>query len=499
MVTRFARLAALAITTGVAEARGFEPPVPFKGDNSLAVSPIRPLWHASLDFLRVPDPLGDERSGRGPRNRRRHSVHSAQTYAVEVTARLRPELAELPAYVPGKTVPGAIKLASNETVFGPLPSVRAAIERAADAINRYPDNGCVELKAALAKHLNPAGSPGFATRAHRRRLRIGQPVPAARPDHRVGRRRGDLRLAQLRALPAAGPVAGATAVQVPLTDHTFDLDAMLAAVTERTRLIFVCNPNNPTSTVVDPDALTRFVEAVPSHILIAIDEAYVEYIRDGMLPDSLGLVRDHSNVVVLRTFSKAYGLAGLRVGYAVGHPDLITALDKVYVPFTVTQHLAGRGHRLAGRRRRAAGPHRRGGRRAQPGQRRRCAAPDSRCRRRRPISSGCRLGRAPGLRGAGRRRAHRGPAVRHRRCPGHHRCAGRKRRPAERFARRLDIEETQMSHEHVGAQEVHRVQGAQRRHFATPSSTTSGPAAHRRRSTACSASGRAASSSPATG
>ena len=111
---------------------------------------------------------------------------------------------------------------------------------------------------------------------------------------------------------------------------------MLAAVTERTRLIFVCNPNNPTSTVVDPDALARFVEAVPPHILIAIDEAYVEYIRDGMLPDSLGLVRAHSNVVVLRTFSKAYGLAGLRVGYAVGHPDVITALDKVYVPFTVS-------------------------------------------------------------------------------------------------------------------------------------------------------------------
>ena len=83
-------------------------------------------------------------------------------------------------------------------------------------------------------------------------------------------------------------LAGATAVQVPLTDHTFDLDAMLAAVTDRTRLIFVCNPNNPTSTVVDPDALARFVEAVPSHILIAIDEAYVEYIRDGLLPDSLG-------------------------------------------------------------------------------------------------------------------------------------------------------------------------------------------------------------------
>jgi histidinol-phosphate aminotransferase len=130
--------------------------------------------------------------------------------------------------------------------------------------------------------------------------------------------------------------AGATPVQVPLTDYTHDLDAMLAAITDRTRLIFVCNPNNPTSTVVDPDALARFVEAVPPDILIALDEAYVEYIRDGLLPDSFGLVRKHSNVVVLRTFSKAYGLAGLRIGYAVGDPDIITALGKVYVPFTAT-------------------------------------------------------------------------------------------------------------------------------------------------------------------
>ncbi len=136
--------------------------------------------------------------------------------------------------------------------------------------------------------------------------------------------------------PLQTRTAGATPVQVPLTDHTYDLDAMLAAVTDRTRLIFVCNPNNPTSTVVDPDALVRFIEAVPSDILIALDEAYVEYITDDMLPDSFGLVRAHSNVVVLRTFSKAYGLAGLRVGYAVGDPDIITALGKVYVPFSAT-------------------------------------------------------------------------------------------------------------------------------------------------------------------
>jgi histidinol-phosphate aminotransferase len=252
-----------------------------------------------------------------------------------VTARLRPVLAGLPVYVPGKTVPGAIKLASNETVFGPLPSVRAAIEHATDTINRYPDNGCVELKAALAKHVSSQSAADFAPE----HVAVGcGSVSLCQQLVQITASVGDEVVFGWRSFELYPPqvqAAGATAIQVPLTDHTFDLDAMLAAVTDRTRLIFVCNPNNPTSTVVDPDALTRFVQAVPPHILIAIDEAYVEYIRDG-LPDSLGLVRAHDNVVVLRTFSKAYGLAGLRVGYAVGHPDVITALDKVYVPFTAS-------------------------------------------------------------------------------------------------------------------------------------------------------------------
>ncbi|SOJ57940.1 Putative phenylalanine aminotransferase [Mycobacterium simulans] len=249
-----------------------------------------------------------------------------------MTARLRPELAGLPVYVPGKTVPGAIKLASNETVFGPLPSVRAAIEHATDVINRYPDNGCVQLKAELARHVGPDfTSENVAVGCGSVSLcqQLVQITASAGDEVIFGWRSFEL-------YPPQVLVAGATPIQVPLTDHTYDLYAMLAAVTDRTRLIFVCNPNNPTSTVVEPDALTRFVEAVPPHILIVIDEAYVEYIRDDMAPDSLGLVRAHGNVVALRTFSKAYGLAGLRVGYAVGQPDVITALDKVYVPFTAT-------------------------------------------------------------------------------------------------------------------------------------------------------------------
>ena len=247
-----------------------------------------------------------------------------------MSARLRPELADLPAYAPGRTVPGAIKIASNETVHGPLPSVRAAIATAVDNLNRYPDNGYVELKERLAKHVNFApehisvgcGSVSLCQQLIQITATVGDEVL-------FGWRSFEIYPLQVR-------TAGATPVQVPLTDHTFDLDAMLAAITDRTRLIFVCNPNNPTSTVVDPDALARFVAAVPPHILVVLDEAYIEYVRGDLVPDSFGLVRAHSNVVVLRTFSKAYGLAGLRIGYAVADPDIVTALSKVYVPFTAT-------------------------------------------------------------------------------------------------------------------------------------------------------------------
>ena len=251
-----------------------------------------------------------------------------------MTARLRPELADLPAYTPGKTVPGAIKLASNETVQGPLPSVKAAIAAAAETINRYPDNGCVELREHLAKHLSKDGP--FAPE----HIAVsGGSVSLSQQLIQITCTVGDEVMYGWRSFevyPLQVTVAGATPVHVPLRDYTFDLDAMLDAITDRTRLIFVCNPNNPTSTVVDPDALDRFVAAVPSDIMVCIDEAYVEYIRDGLVPDSLGLARKHSNVVVLRTFSKAYGLAGLRVGYAIADPEVIVALGKVYVPFNAT-------------------------------------------------------------------------------------------------------------------------------------------------------------------
>ncbi|WP_280825776.1 pyridoxal phosphate-dependent aminotransferase [Mycobacterium sp. OTB74] len=247
-----------------------------------------------------------------------------------MTARLRPEMADLPAYTPGRTVPGAIKIASNETVDGPLPSVREAIVKATDTINRYPDNGYRALRERLAAYVGftpeqisvGCGSVSLCQQLIQITSSVGDEVM-------FGWRSFEVYPLQVR-------TAGATPVPVPLKDHTHDPDAMADAITDRTRLIFVCNPNNPTSTVVDPAKLAEFVAKVPPHILVVLDEAYVEYIRDGLLPDSLALVRAYPNVVVLRTFSKAYGLAGLRIGYAVAHEDIVTALGKVYVPFTAT-------------------------------------------------------------------------------------------------------------------------------------------------------------------
>jgi histidinol-phosphate aminotransferase len=137
------------------------------------------------------------------------------------------------------------------------------------------------------------------------------------------------------AYPLLTTVAGGSAVRVALRDHALDLDALSAAVTGRTRLVFVCNPNNPTSTAVGERELRRFVAGVPEEVLIVVDEAYREYVDQSLGPDAITLFRDRPNVVVLRTFSKAYAMAGLRVGYCVGAPDVITQVRKSQVPFSV--------------------------------------------------------------------------------------------------------------------------------------------------------------------
>ncbi len=238
-------------------------------------------------------------------------------------------------YVPGKSWPGALKLASNESTPGPLPSVVGAIAAAAQGVNRYPDNGSVAVREALAERLGVTAeqvSVGCGSVSLCQQLVLATCSP------------GDEVLFAWRsfeAYPLVALVAGANPVRVPLAPgHVHDLDAMLAAITGRTRLVLVCNPNNPTGTAVGRGELERFLDAVPSNVLVVLDEAYIEYLRaedfaDGDLPDGIALGRGRANVVVLRTFSKAYGLAGLRIGYAVGSPEVIATVSKVYIPFSV--------------------------------------------------------------------------------------------------------------------------------------------------------------------
>jgi histidinol-phosphate aminotransferase len=247
-----------------------------------------------------------------------------------MTVRIRQDLATLPGYVPGRSIPGAIKLASNEIAAGPLPSVKNMIADTADSVNRYPDMAAVALIERLAKHLD----------VDTERIAVGcgsvslcqQLVQATcGPDDEVmfGWR-------SFEAYPIIAQVVGARQRTVPLTsEHVFDLNAMAPAITERTRLVFVCNPNNPTGTAVRRDELLRFLDAVPPTVLVVLDEAYREFVTDPDVPDGLELLEGRDNLAVLRTFSKAYGLAGLRVGYAIAAPDLVAALRKVCVPFSV--------------------------------------------------------------------------------------------------------------------------------------------------------------------
>lgn len=251
------------------------------------------------------------------------------------TPRIREALSRLPAYVPGKPAAApegvtAYKLSSNENPYPPLPSVLKVVREAAGSMNRYPDMAVTELTHALAYSLDvPAeciatgtGSVGVLGQVIQSCCDAGDEVVFA--------------WRSFEAYPIVTTLAGAVPVQVPLDEgHRHRLDAMADAITERTRVILVCTPNNPTGTVVHDDELQAFLVRVPSDVLVVIDEAYLEFVRDVDTPDALATWREYPNVMVLRTFSKAYGLAGLRVGYAVAHPEMAAALRKAAVPFGV--------------------------------------------------------------------------------------------------------------------------------------------------------------------
>ncbi|MEU0236614.1 histidinol-phosphate transaminase [Nocardiopsis sp. NPDC006198] len=250
---------------------------------------------------------------------------------------LRSVLESIPPYKPGRKVVGpegrSVKLSSNESPYGPLPSVREAVARAAAELNRYPDPGAEELTSRLARRLNVpeehlalgAGSVGMLQQLLEA---VGEPGAEVVYAWR-----------SFEAYPLLAGLAGVTPVQVPLKDEAHDLDAMADAVTPATRMVIVCNPNNPTGTTVREDELTAFLDRIPDSVLVILDEAYLEYVRDPRVPDGVDLYRDRPNVAVLRTFSKAYGLAAVRLGYLVGHPPVVDAVRKTLVPFAVN-HIA---------------------------------------------------------------------------------------------------------------------------------------------------------------
>jgi histidinol-phosphate aminotransferase len=253
----------------------------------------------------------------------------------------------LPAYRPGRNpadlareigVDRAVKLASNEVAFPPLPAVVEAVAAASRETNRYPDNGAVLLTAALAERygVDPAlvvpgaGSVTLCQQLAQAYTEPGTSIAFAWRSFEM--------------YPLLAAVAGARATTVPLVAgrpggaaDTHDLDAMAAAVDEGTRLVFVCNPNNPTGTAVRRADLERFLDRVPDTTLVVLDEAYREFVTDPDVPDGLELMRGRPNVAVLRTFSKAWGLAGLRVGYLIAEdPAVAEAVRKTNVPFSVS-------------------------------------------------------------------------------------------------------------------------------------------------------------------
>ncbi len=253
--------------------------------------------------------------------------------------RVSENVSSLVPYPPGKPIDelerelgikGSIKLASNENPLGPSPKAIEAVRASAGDLHRYPDGSSYYLKRDLAAHLGVTpdmivlgnGSNEVIELLMRALFNTGDEAVMGEPSFAV--------------YPIVVKCMGGVSVRVPLTnDFKHDLPAMARAVTDRTRVIFIANPNNPTGTMVTAEEIERFLEMVPDDVVICMDEAYAEFVRSPGYPDSIGLLSRDRPILVLRTFSKVYGLAGLRVGYGVADPELAGYLERVRQPFNV--------------------------------------------------------------------------------------------------------------------------------------------------------------------
>jgi histidinol-phosphate aminotransferase len=246
---------------------------------------------------------------------------------------------DLTPYVPGKPIAEVkrelgiddiIKLASNENPLGPSPRVIEAMKAAVEQVGLYPEGSCFELRNALAEHLGVDG---------------GMLIFGAGADeviHMLGTALLDDGDEIVQAHPSFSQYEGAATLmecktnKVPLKDWTHDLKAMLAAVNEHTKLFFITNPNNPTGTVVSADEVEAVLDSLPERCLMVLDEAYYEYVDDPNYTRAIEWVKQGRNVIALRTFSKIYGLAGLRIGYGIAPPGIVALLERVRLPFNVS-------------------------------------------------------------------------------------------------------------------------------------------------------------------
>jgi histidinol-phosphate aminotransferase len=244
----------------------------------------------------------------------------------------------LPAYVPGKPIEEveqdlkihAVKLASNENPLGPSPKAMEAARRALGEANWYPDGGSKRLRQVLAARNNVRFEEVFVGLGSSEIIDLASRV-LLRPGLDGITSEGSFALFAIAIRASGGHL-----IQTAMKDYTFDLNAIAAAVTPQTRVIYIANPNNPTGTAFGHDEFAAFMHKVPGDVLVVLDEAYYEYAARPDLPKSRELFREYNNILTLRTFSKVYGLAGLRVGYGIGHPTLVAEMNKLRTPFNVT-------------------------------------------------------------------------------------------------------------------------------------------------------------------
>jgi len=249
-----------------------------------------------------------------------------------------PYIFKIKPYVPGKPIDdvkrelglkSVIKLASNENPFPPSPKVLSAMAAASRGVNRYPDGGCFVLRRALARKLNVDddqlifgnGSDELIVLAVKAFAAKGDDIIIAKPSFLI--------------YEIASILSGARLHQVPLRDFHYDLEAMKAKINARTRIIFIGNPDNPAGTYVSQRQVEDFMRAVPKSTLVFFDEAYFEYVRAKDYPDTIALMKKYPNIMVTRTFSKMYGLAGLRIGYGIASRQVIDILNRLREPFNV--------------------------------------------------------------------------------------------------------------------------------------------------------------------